>query len=211
MSVPEYTPWDSPPPIYDPHSSSLKPYLELSHLLTLTWLAYPILSLLFVAFRLQLSLSSSQDALATAKSDILASCQAAEKAATAAASMPRYMAAATNRQFADAVNDSMDAARAALVLSLTVMEGTINFIVDIYRSTFLCFVELVVQGGLALLISAVQEVLPFIFILPCNTSSYSSLVAQHLCPKYCFWHTYIHPERYFHRKFRYPERRFSHQ
>jgi hypothetical protein len=38
------------------------------------------------------------------------------------------------------------------------MEVIINFIVDIYRSTFLCFVELVVRGGLAILISAVQEV-----------------------------------------------------
>jgi hypothetical protein len=151
----------TPPPLYESHSTfstTLKPYLELPHLLSLTWLAYPVLSLLFVAFRLQLSLSSSQDALANAKDDILTGCKAAEKAATAAANMPRFMAAATNRQFADAVNDSMDGARAALVLSLTVMEAIINFIVDTYRSTFLCFVELVVRGGLAILISAVQEV-----------------------------------------------------
>jgi hypothetical protein len=166
MSVsPDHKRWMSPPPLYNAHTTpsfsptDLKPYLELRHLLSLTWLAYPILSLLFVVFRLQLSLSSSQDALANAKSDIIASCQAAEKAATAAASMPRYMAAATNRQFADAINDTMNGAREGLVLSLTVMEGVINFIVDIYRSTFLCFVELAVQGGLALLISAVQEVI----------------------------------------------------
>ncbi|KAF8196767.1 hypothetical protein K438DRAFT_743018 [Mycena galopus ATCC 62051] len=151
--------WTAAPPTYDAHSldsTQLRPYLQLPHLLSLTWLAYPILSLVFVVFRLQLSLSSSQDAVASAKSDILASCQAAEKAATAAASMPRYMAIATNEQFATAVNDSMEAAREALILALTIMEAIINFIVDTYRSTFLCFLELVIQGGLAILIGAVQ-------------------------------------------------------
>jgi hypothetical protein len=112
----------------------------------------------FVIFRLQLSLASSEDAVASAKNDLLASCKAAEQAATAAASMPRYLAIATNEQFADAINGSMDAAQSALVLSLTVMEAIIDFIIDTFRSTLLCFVELVVRGGLAILISAVQEV-----------------------------------------------------
>ncbi|KAE9392268.1 hypothetical protein BT96DRAFT_830846, partial [Gymnopus androsaceus JB14] len=149
----------SPPPTYDaPYvSTTLKPYLELPHLLSLTWLAYPILSLLFVAFRLQLSLDSAQSDVASAKNDLLAACQAAQKAATAAASMPRYMALATNEQFVSAVNDAMNAARATLVLSLTIMEAIIDFIVDTYRSTLLCFVELVVRGALSLVISAVAE------------------------------------------------------
>lgn len=41
------------------------------------------------------------------------------------------------------------------------MEAIIEFIIDIYRSTFLCFLELIIRGGLALLIGAVQEVSPF--------------------------------------------------
>lgn len=86
---------------------ALKPYLELPHLLSLTWLAYPILSLLFVAFRLQLSLGSAEDAISRAKDSLIASCNAAEKAATATASMPRYLALATNEQYADAVNGEL--------------------------------------------------------------------------------------------------------
>jgi hypothetical protein len=74
--------------------------------------------------------------------------------------MPRYMASATNARIADAVNGTMNGARAALVLALTVMEAIINFIVDMYRSTFLCFFELVVRGALSILIGAVQEVCP---------------------------------------------------
>lgn len=140
------------------YTSTLTPYLQLPHLLSLTWLAYPILSLLFVAFRLQLSLSASQDAVANAKDDLLTSCTAAEQAATSAASMPRIMAIATNQQFMDSVNATLEGARLVLTTSLTIVEAIINFVVDIYRSTLLCFLELVVRGGLSILISAVQEV-----------------------------------------------------
>lgn len=155
--------WMTPPPIYDStvatrETTTLTPYLTLPYILSLTWLAYPIISLLFVAFRLQISSDSAQDFVANAKSDLLTSCSAAEKAATAAASLPRYMAIGTNKQIASAVNGTMNAARATLVLSLTILEGIINFAIDIYRSTFFCFLELVVRGGLSVLIGAVQEV-----------------------------------------------------
>lgn len=155
--------WMTPPPTYESRritqdGSTLKPYLTLPYLLSLTWLAYPLLSLLFIAFRLQISSSSAQDSVSDAKGNLLTSCLAAEKAATAAASLPRYLAASSNEQIADAVNGTMNAARAALVLALTILEGVLNFVIDIYRSTFFCFLELVVQGGLSVLIGAVNEV-----------------------------------------------------
>ena len=152
----------SPPPTYDAHyttdTTGLRPYLTLPYLYSLTWLAYPVISLIFVAFRLLSSLDSTESAIDSAKSNLLASCKAAEEAATSTASMPRYMAIALNEQYSDAVNASLNAARATLVMSLTIMEAIINFIIDIYRSTLLCFVELVVRGGLAILIAAVEEV-----------------------------------------------------
>ena len=149
----------SPPPVYDSAvSTSLKPYLELPHLLSLAWVAYPIISLLFVVFRLQSDANSAQSSVQSAKDTFLASCKAAEGAASSAASFPKYMALAVNHQFTDAVNGTLNGARDALVLSLTVMEAIINFLVDIYRSTFLCFIELIVRGTLSVLISAVQEV-----------------------------------------------------
>ena len=139
-------------------STSLTPYLELPHLLSLAWIAYPILSLLFVIFQLQSSADSAQSSIASAKENLLASCKAAEGAASSTASFPRYMALAANQQFTDSVNGTLNGARAALVLSLTAMEAIINFLVDIYRSTFLCFIELIVRGSLSVLIAAVQEV-----------------------------------------------------
>ena len=131
-----------------------------------------------MAFRLQLSLASAEDAVSDAKNNLLASCRAAEHAATAAASLPRFMAIGTNKQIVDAVNGTMNGAREALILALTVMEAIINFIIDTYRSTFLCFLELVVRGGLAILISAVQEVplfLPSVFTAIFIPNSFSNL------------------------------------
>jgi hypothetical protein len=146
------TPFNSPP------STALKPYLELRHRLSLAWIAFPVISLLFVAFRLQQASASSQAGAENAKEALLASCKAAERAATGTASMPRYLAAATNRQFVEAVQGTIDGARAAMVAALTAIEAILNFVLDIYRSTLLCFVEFAVRGGLAVLITATQAV-----------------------------------------------------
>ena len=51
----------------------------------------------------------------------------------------------------DTVNATLSAARITLILSLTIMEVFINFSNDLYRSTFLCFLELVIRGVLVLL------------------------------------------------------------
>lgn len=42
--------------------------------------------------------------------------------------------------------------------SLTALQGIIEFVIDMYRSIFLCFLELVVRGGLSIIIGALTEV-----------------------------------------------------
>ncbi|KAI0027881.1 hypothetical protein K488DRAFT_90359 [Vararia minispora EC-137] len=154
-------PISSPPPVYESRPDvgmTLTPYLQLSHRLSLTWLAYPILSILFIIFRLILSGDAAQSAIGNARGDLLTACVAAQEAAASAASMPRYMALASNELVVKTTNAALDATRQALVLALTIMEAIINFIIDTYRSTFLCFLELIVRGALSVIISATQEV-----------------------------------------------------
>ena len=151
----------SAPPAYDNRpnmGTTLTPYLQLSHRLSLAWLAYPILSIVFIVFRLILSGDAAQSAIDNAKDDMLVACKAAQQAAASTASMPRYMALATNELVDRTTNAALQATRQALVLSLTVMEAIINFIIDTYRSTFLCFLELIVRGALSILISGLNEV-----------------------------------------------------
>ncbi|KAG8941434.1 plasma membrane fusion protein prm1, partial [Tulasnella sp. 408] len=72
------------------------------------------------------------------------------------------MAEGTNEAVERAVNDAVDAAKATMIFSLTALQGIIEFIIDIYRSTFLCFLELAVRGTLSVLISATQEFSTFV-------------------------------------------------
>ena len=98
-----------------PNRHALTPYLTLPHLLSLTWLAYPILSLLFVAFQIINSTGSAQYAVEDAKAAIMTSCVAAQTAATSAASIPRYIAEGTNQQIINAVNASISASKATMI------------------------------------------------------------------------------------------------
>lgn len=190
----------SPPPVYDSATpTSLRPYLELPYLLSLAWIAYPIISLVFVIFRIQTSADSAQGSVANAKENFLASCKAAEGAASSTASFPRYMAIAANHQFTDAVNGTLSGARDALVLSLTVMEAIINFLVDIYRSTFLCFLELIIRGTLSVIISAVQEVPCLHFSILSSRLADSPLTDLQRRSELAQLYRVLHPER---RKFR---------
>lgn len=142
------------------------PYLQLPHLLSLAWITYPVISLIIVAFRLQLSLEGVENGLDSVKRDLLSSCTAAERAATATASLPRYMAETSNRQFADAANGVLTAAKSALILSLTIIEALINFILEIFRTTLLCLLELAMSIGLSLVTDTVHAV--------CNSSLFLS-------------------------------------
>ena len=88
----------------------------------------------------------------------------------------------------------MGVANTALVNALTVMEVIINFIIDMYRSTFLCFLDLVVKGGLAIVISAVQEVCNLLIVLVVSYAN-ASLV-QHRHSKRCEQSIDKYPRQY---------------
>ena len=72
--------------------------------------------------------------------------------------LPRYMAVGTNKQINDAVQATISGSKDAINLAITALEAIINFFIDSYRSSFLCFIELIVHGALGVLIFAVQEV-----------------------------------------------------
>jgi hypothetical protein len=159
--------------------TTLKPYLELPHILSLSWLAYPVISLGFIAFKVIQAENDAQESLQRGKETLFASCRAAEHASTGATSLPRYMAVATNQQIQDTVNAAARNARAALILAITIMEAIINFVISIYRSTLLCFIEFGVRATLGLLISATEQVRAFpstmLFLTTSLHLSYSSL------------------------------------
>ncbi|KAG8823180.1 plasma membrane fusion protein prm1, partial [Serendipita sp. 400] len=143
-------------------ASRLRPYLTTAQLISLAAFASPIISLLFVLFRLRASSDVAQQSVNEAKSSLQASCLAAERAASVGASLPRYLAQGVNEQITDGVRATMEGVRIGLTLSLTATEALIEFCIDLYRSTFLCLLELVIRGGLSVLIASVSEITSFV-------------------------------------------------
>lgn len=76
-------------------TSTVRPYLSRNDLYTLSWACYPVVCILFVAFHLKLATNSVADGVEDAKQALTASCNAAQKAATVAVSLPRYLAKGT--------------------------------------------------------------------------------------------------------------------
>jgi len=61
-------------------------------------------------------------------------------------------------------------------ISVTILEAVLTFLIDSYRSMYLCALELVVFGSLAIVIGAVEEARPTLLsVLP---SLFTSLFAR---------------------------------
>ncbi|KAH9820004.1 hypothetical protein DFH28DRAFT_1079900 [Melampsora americana] len=133
------------------------PYLGLRARISLAWLAYPILIIILILIQLFLTLGSVDDGVLDAKRDLAASCAGFEGAASVAASIPHFMAQQTNEFIVSGAENIVHGLATVLDLSIRAIEAIILYIVDTYRSLYLCLAEFVVRGSLALLISAAEE------------------------------------------------------
>ncbi|MBW0512715.1 hypothetical protein O181_052430 [Austropuccinia psidii MF-1] len=140
-----------------PTSSGLQPYLGLRARVSLAWLAYPILVLLLVLIQLFLTLQSIQDGVSDAKQRLLASCSGVEGAASVAVSIPHFMAEQTNDALVIGAERIVHGLAVVLDISIRAIEAIVLYIIDTYRSLYLCLAEFVVRASLALLIAAAEE------------------------------------------------------
>ncbi|KAG8848366.1 plasma membrane fusion protein prm1 [Serendipita sp. 411] len=130
----------------------LPPYLSVWDVISLGWLYYPILALLFVAFSLWIAARSASAGVEDAKKALVAACGASEKAATTAASLPRWLAQSTNDSINASIRQSIAASHKALELVLDIVEAWIDYIIDTFKGFKLCLFQFVVRGTLAVLI-----------------------------------------------------------
>ncbi|PWN32179.1 uncharacterized protein FA14DRAFT_126849, partial [Meira miltonrushii] len=132
------------------------PWLGLRSRLFLSVFTPALASLLFVGVGV---LSSSSDANKRAnetKDQLMSACVATQKAASTLASMPYYFAQNFNEQTSEAIENTVHGLARVLLLAMTAIEKILTFMVNMYKSLLLCFIQLLVRGSLALLISAVD-------------------------------------------------------
>ncbi|SNX84910.1 related to PRM1 - Pheromone-regulated multispanning membrane protein [Melanopsichium pennsylvanicum] len=146
----------SPSPATSMRSPTLAPYVGLRARVLLSPICIPLISLLFVAFRLISSSTDMTSSVITAKSNLLSSCTNIEATASLIASLPHFLASSTNAHLASSITSTVHGAARVFDLSMTAIENILIYFVDSYRSLFLCFLELLVRGSLAVLIEAVQ-------------------------------------------------------
>ncbi|GAA5872068.1 hypothetical protein JCM16303_000966 [Sporobolomyces ruberrimus] len=156
-----------PPPTYaspsfpTPHRQ-LHPYLGPRARLSLSWLSQHFLALLLVLVALGFLLSSIPALIKDGKATLTAACAGVEGAANVAVSLPHYTADSINELNSKTISAVTNGAGTVIDLTLQALEAIILFMIDTYRSLFLCLLDLVIHGSLTLLVSAIEEAQDFV-------------------------------------------------
>lgn len=180
------------PPTYptQPPRVPLQPYLGARARLSQSWLSQHFLALILVFIALVFLLAQIGGLVADAKSSLTAGCAGVEGAANVMVSLPHYMAEGVNELNQKSVQAVTSGAAEVLDLVLVGITQIIlyvaqcsdlrealiscseppqltlalfrSFMIDLYRSLFLCLMDLAVHGGLTLLIDATEEIDSFV-------------------------------------------------
>jgi hypothetical protein len=136
--------------------SPLEPWLGLRARLFLSLFPYGLVALLFVGTRLLISSSQVGNDIRHSNATIWSACRETEQAVSTLVSFPHLLSNNFNSATKRSVDDTVRGLGEVLLLSITAIESLLVFLVDMYRSLFLCFVQFVVRASISLLITAVQ-------------------------------------------------------
>ncbi|CAG8612202.1 2971_t:CDS:2 [Ambispora leptoticha] len=139
----------------------VKPYIGLRAKLSTAWIAYPIISLFFIAFRLLSAMSSINPLVDDIKQTALRTCDALEVATSTMTSLPHYMAGGFNRATVEGVNLTIQGAARILDLAILALEGIIIWIIDTFRDTYRCLLVFAIRGSIAAVTDAVNILAQF--------------------------------------------------
>ncbi|CAG8439141.1 9993_t:CDS:2 [Ambispora gerdemannii] len=140
---------------------TVKPYIGLLAKLSTAWIAYPIISLFFIAFRLLSAMSSINPLVDDVKQTALRSCDALEVATSTMTSLPHYMAGGFNRATIASINFTIKSTVRTLDLAILALEGIILWIIDNFRGTYRCLLEFAIRGSMAVVTDAVNTLTQF--------------------------------------------------
>ncbi|GAA5821086.1 hypothetical protein JCM11251_001955 [Rhodosporidiobolus azoricus] len=149
----------TPPP---PPVRPLNPFLGPRARLSLSWLSQHFLALVLVLITLSFLLASIPGLVSNAKEGIASACQGVEGAASVAVSLPHYMADGVNERNAAAITAVASGAATVIDWTLLAVEKVIIFMIDIYRSLFMCLLDLVVHGSITVLVEGLEKAQEFL-------------------------------------------------
>ncbi|KAB8346064.1 hypothetical protein FH972_023116 [Carpinus fangiana] len=146
-------------PTEDP---KITPYVAYRGHLSQVWINRWTVLLLLVLARLLLATVDLNDGIGSAQREALSACTGVESAASAMASMPHYMAQGTNDLVAKGVENAINGLMSMILLSVTVVEELIVFIINMLTSTYVCLITLAIRGSLHVAIGLIEDVTGFL-------------------------------------------------
>lgn len=137
------------------------PYLGLRARLSQVWINKWTILLLLVLARVMLATKNLDRDIATAKSEALSACTSVENVGSAMASMPHYLSQGVNAMAADGVTTAVHGLMDMLSITVTALEALVLFIINMYISTYVCLITLVIDGSLHVAIQMIEDVANF--------------------------------------------------
>lgn len=135
----------------------LLPYPGLAARISQSWVSHILLSILIVGLNILINQHDVNSSASTIKSELLSSCSALEQTSSLAVSLPHYLASNMNDVTASGAEHVVRGAGEAMNLAIEAVEEILVFIVDTYRSMYVCLAFMVVNGGVKALNDAAQE------------------------------------------------------
>jgi hypothetical protein len=134
------------------------PYLGLRARLSQVWINKWTILLALVLARVLLAVKGLNQDIADAKTEALSACTSVENIGSAMASMPHYLSAGVNEMAADGVTAAVNGLMDMLMLTVTGLEALVMFIINMYISTYVCLITLVIDGSLEVAIKMIEDV-----------------------------------------------------
>ena len=136
----------------------LTPYLGSRSRLSQVWFNRWTLLLALIIVRVFLSTQSLDDDINSAKREALAACTSVERAGSAMASMPHYMAQGVNELTTTAIEASVRALHQTLILAISAVREILIFVIHMMVGTYVCLITFAITGTAGALIDATKEI-----------------------------------------------------
>ncbi|KAG9248996.1 putative plasma membrane fusion protein prm1 [Calycina marina] len=134
------------------------PYLGLRARLSQVWMNRLTILLGLIIVRLLLLTGSLNTVVGGAKEEALSGCTSVENVGSAMASMPHYLSEGVNALAADGITGAVNGLMKMLTMTVTGLEEIILFLINMYTSTYVCLITLVVSGSLQAAIELIEKV-----------------------------------------------------
>lgn len=134
------------------------PYIQLRARLSQACFNHWTILLLLVLFRLVFAARNLDRDLDRGLADVTVLCREVQTAASTAISMPHYLAKGTNTLVGDAITHVVSGLSDLLLNLITAVEALVLFLVDTFKSTYLCLLELAITGSIDVVLDAVETI-----------------------------------------------------